>query len=410
MLDTKGIVDPHGEENRYKKWNKTNMDGVFPSDKVIIEKYISDMEQGKNIYRAKKGCRSYSRLNTLKNRIPFMARWCKKHFNKPLTKMNDEDVTSLFFMIKSGKIRKLNGEIYASYGEYVKDFKAFWHWYMKINKKLYKKEKKAKYLIEDITEDVADPEPREPKFIYLTLEQFKKLCSNAKPFYRLLMTTLWDAGIRAPKELMNVRVKDLEDIPNSDKGFLNIRTETSKTFGRKIKLMLSYPMIKEYIKENKLKSTDYIFQISPPVANRYLKRLAFRVLGIGEEGKEKDQKRTRKIYKQGLTMYDFRHCSACYWLPKYPTQAALMYRFGWKNSRMIEYYTQFLGMADNISEENLLDDVGKTELQKNFEVERNKRELLEEQFSSQNAVLKQMQKQMNALGDIKKLKKLMKKN
>lgn len=46
---------------------------------------------------------------------------------------------------------------------------------------------------------------------------------------------LYDTGIRAPGELRNIKVSDLQ---NNGKE-LAIRDEISKTFGRRIKLMLS---------------------------------------------------------------------------------------------------------------------------------------------------------------------------
>jgi integrase len=62
-----------------------------------------------------------------------------------------------------------------------------------------------------------------------------KLCNEANFKYRVLMTFLYDSGIRAPSELINIRVSDFL----SSFKELQIRDEISKTFGRRIKLMLS---------------------------------------------------------------------------------------------------------------------------------------------------------------------------
>ena len=62
-------------------------------------------------------------------------------------------------------------------------------------------------------------------------------------------------------------------------------------------------------------------------------------------------------------MYDFRHCSCCYWLPRYKSESALKFRFGWKKSDKIHYYSEMLGMKDTISEEDILIDTTKTELE-----------------------------------------------
>ena len=52
-------------------------------------------------------------------------------------------------------------------------------------------------------------------------------------------------------------------------------------------------------------------------------------------------------------MYDFRHNSCCYWLPRYKSESALKYRFGWKKSDKIHYYSELLGMEDTIQKEDL---------------------------------------------------------
>jgi integrase len=196
---------------------------------------------------------------------------------------------------------------------------------------------------------------------------------------------LYDTGIRAPTELMNIKVSDFY----CDFKELNIRDEISKTFGRRIKLMLSSDLIKEYIKEKKLGNEDYLFKIMPWNANRYLRELGKRVLG--DEMSQAGQK-----YSE-LSMYDFRHCSCCYWLPRYKSESALKYRFGWKGSDKIHYYSELLGMRDTISQDDLLLDNTKTELEKELIKTKNEKEmmqeqinLLQEQFSQVSSMMKQL--------------------
>jgi hypothetical protein len=81
-----------------------------------------------------------------------------------------------------------------------------------------------------------------------------------------------------------------------------------------------------------------------------------------------------------ITMYDFRHSSACYWLPRYKSESALKYRFGWKKSEMIHYYTELLGMKDTIAEEDILIDVTKTEIEKQLQKTQKENELLQEKM------------------------------
>ncbi len=83
-----------------------------------------------------------------------------------------------------------------------------------------------------------------------------------------------------------------------------------------------------------------------------------------------------------LTMYDFRHSSACYWLPRYKSESALKYRFGWKKSEMIHYYTEFLGMRDTITEDDLHVGMERTEVERRLETSEKERGLLDEQLRS----------------------------
>ena len=97
-------------------------------------------------------------------------------------------------------------------------------------------------------EDVDGSEDKKPEWNYLTLQQVELMVEFTSEFYyKALAFFLFDSGIRAPKELMNVRVKDLTPIADSNLIHLQIREDTSKTFGRKIKLMICSDMIKKYI-------------------------------------------------------------------------------------------------------------------------------------------------------------------
>ena len=163
---------------------------------------------------------------------------------------------------------------------------------------------------------------------------------------------------------------------------LQIRNEISKTFGRKIKLMICSDLLKDYISSKGLKEDDYIFPISPPSVNQYLKRLSKRIFGDKESlaGETYDK----------LTMYDFRHISCCYWLPRYKSESALKFRFGWKKSDKIHYYSELLGMRDTISEEDLLIDVTKTEIEQRLTISENQKQVLQERVEALESQMKQI--------------------
>ena len=180
---------------------------------------------------------------------------------------------------------------------------------------------------------------------------------------------------------MNIKVSDLFN----DCKELNIRDEISKTFGRKIKLLLCADMLREYIKNMNLSHDSYLFNINPTSVNKYLKRLAFKLFGanFSEAGAKYSE----------ISMYDFRHVSCCYWLPRYKSESALKYRFGWKKSDKIHYYSELLGMKDTIAEEDMLVDTTKTEIEKRLAKSEKKNEMLEDE-------LRQMKEQMKKVNEV----------
>ena len=322
------------------------------------------MELGLNVARAsKRGPRGFARLNTLRMRIPTLARKFSERFGtSSLTDVTEEQVLTLFSEIRQGIIRKANGEPYQSVADFVKDFRGFWHWYMESRRK------------EGVTvPDIAiylDAAKEKPRWVYLTDDEVKRLCSEAKYEYRILMMFLLDTGARSPSELVNIRVADFYD----DFTKVHIRDEISKTFGRRINLMLCAGLIREFVATKGLSGSDAVFSISPTVANRYLKRLAKRVLG--------DATTLAGDRYSALTLYDFRHIAACYWMPRYKSESALKYRFGWKKTERIHYYTELLGMRDTISESDMLVAVEKTALEKRLDQAERDKQVLHERLDA----------------------------
>lgn len=360
------VVDPHKSKEKFEHWKKEkkSFDGLSESNREILNQYIEDMEKGKNTNGNNRGSRSYPRLYTLCSRLPRIARWFSKYYKKDLVELERDNVTDFFDKLMKGKIKKEDGKPYSSWDDYQKDFVSFWHWHMKVQKRLYDEtDGKKGAIIADITDDLARENTPPPKFVYFTLEELQRMMDEAKFYYKVLMLFMFDSIIRSPTELSNIRVSDITPILNSDKLHLNIRDEVSKTYGRKIKLMLSHKLVKRYIKEKKLKQDNFLFKISPRIVNQYLKRLGKRTIG------------------KEPTMYDFRHSGICYWMPRYKHETALRYRSGHKDSRMLDYYSQFLGMKDTIQEEDLEDVETRTQLQKELETEKSKRELLDEKLA-----------------------------
>ena len=335
--------DVYKHKERYLRWMEENLNGIsnisFINSSLILS-YLSDMQKGLNISaKSKKGARSYTRLNNIRQRMIFLIKKFEAIYNlKEILKIEEEQLHDFFNKIKNGTLKRVDGKVYQDPANFVKIFKAFWHWHQKVNRK-------KGINIDDITIDL-DTSVEKPKWVYLTEEQIMTLCKRAPFEYKVLITFLYDAGVRAPGELLNLKILDFYN----DFKEVHIRDEISKTFGRRIKLMFCSKLVKEYVSKRGLSKEDYLFSMSPFTINHNLQKLAKKTLGT-------ERSLAGQKYSE-LTMYDFRHCSCCYWLPKYKSESGLKYRFGWKKSERIYYYSEMLGMQDTISDEDLLQDTG----------------------------------------------------
>jgi hypothetical protein len=375
-------IDPYKNKERWLNWKKKAYQGIpelTRSNSGLVLQYLDDMEKGINISSAnKKGGRSYVRLNSLKARVIFLIKQFEQKYNvHNITDLKEKQLLNFFAAMRSGEIKSRHGKAYKSVQDYAKIFKAFWHWHQKVSRKQEKE-------ILDITEDL-DTSGTKPEWVYLKENQVKKLFDKSRNEYKALIMFLFDSGIRAPTELINIKVRDLYN----DCKELYIRDEISKTFGRRIKLMLCSELLDEHIKDNNLKPDDYLFPINPYVINRYLKRLAEKVLG--------NKKSPAGQKYSELTLYDFRHISCCYWLPRYKSESALKYRFGWKKSDKIHYYSELLGMKDTISEEDLLIDLTKTEIEKRLTKAENDKEVLQERVNMMEVQMKKILQVVNRM-------------
>lgn len=364
------VIDPYKHKERYLR-SRNSMDSLPEEDRNIIFQMLDDFELGRNV-GSSKGERSYVRLNTIKTRLKKISELLKEHYEKSLTTVSETELMQLFKRIKDGQIVKADGTAYKASADYIKIYKTFWHWYMKVMKKQGRR-------IDDITADITARREK-PKFNYFTFENMKSMAEQARYDYKVMMWFLFDSGIRAPTEMMNVKVKDLQEDGKTGNYQLNIREETSKTFGRKIKLLLCSEILRKYIKEKNLGEEDFIFTTKPPTVNKYLRRLGKRILGIDH-----------------LTMYDFRHSSACYWTPKYKNESALKWRFGWKQAEMIHYYTEFLGMKDTITQEDLIDADEQKQLEKELAKQKQLNAITEERLKSQENKLKEVSDNFNRI-------------
>jgi integrase len=339
------IRDPYHQQRRFDNWfskvkETDRIDGLSKSNSKLLLMFIKDFRLGLNTYKtSKKGARSYKTLNELRQKVGFIMKILENRAIEDVRKATEKQVHQILDDMKNGKIPSRFGRGYKSAGDYMRRFRVFWHWYMKVMKKKGK-------LIPDIAEDL-DTRGQKPKFVYFSEDDFERIINSASCDLKPCLALAFDAGVRVT-ELVNIRVSDF----SNDYKEVHIREETSKTFGRRIKLMLCSKQIREYVSKTGLEKDDYVVNKSPPMINKELRKLGKAVLS------------SEQIKYKNLTLYDFRHSSACFWLPKYKSESALKYRFGWKKSDMIHYYTEFLGMKDTITSDDLYDGITKADLEK----------------------------------------------
>jgi integrase len=364
------VLDPFNYKHRWETY-KNDIKASSKENKILIKNYLEDMEIGINV-NGVKGKRSPSRLTTLKIRMQRLDEMFNQYLGiTNFLELEEKDLLKFFNNMEDGLILNNYGKPFKSTKDYIQTFKSFWNWVIKVGRKKGK-------IIKSITDDIKTDRTLKPDFVYFDIETLKRIINNSKYDYRVLFWFLFDSGIRTGKELVNVKVKDL-NINKKDILELHIREESSKTFGRRIKLLLCKDQVLEFIKFNKLTPNNYLFSIKPNIVNKYLSRLS-------------DKLKMKKI-----TMYDFRHNSACYWLPKYKSESALKYRFGWQRSEMIQYYTHFLGMKDTITKDDLIDADERTELEKHNANLTNQVEILTDSLEEMQKELKRQSETIRAI-------------
>lgn len=348
-------ADLYNHEARWERWKEEhknkNIEGLTKTTSDLIKQYLYDMENGENVStRNKRGGRSKSRLNKIAYTITWVCLRLREHYKvADITKATSKDLLELFRKMRSGELKTIKGTKFKATSDYVKVTKAFFHWYQKINRK-------KGIFLQDITEDLDAKYDEKPKWVYLNEPQMEELIEKANPYYKPVMSFLYDSGAR-PTETFSILVRDIS-INGQGEVFVDIRNEVSKggDCGRKIKLLLSGKQIIQYIKDKGLNPEDNLFSQSSTVINRYLGSFAQELFGdrVTQAGNK----------FSNLSLYDFRHNSACFWVNRYKKNAHLMYRFGWKTEKYIHYYTEFLGLRDKISQEDMYTDITKTELEK----------------------------------------------
>lgn len=231
MKNTSEKVDIYGHKAKFIEWKKEKkLEGISKTNQEVISEFLLDFERGQYV----KGKRpSYIRLNNLKHRLYVITKLLEKHYQiEDIRETTSKQITELFnVLMRNGEIKNRYGQAYTSIPSYTNVFTTFWNYHVR------KQELENNKQITDITKYVDNSPVKENSFVYLNEEEFKKLVNNAtKPEHRVLLWFLYDSGIRSPSELLNVLVSDIKEVKDSN--YLELDIRFSKTYARKIKLLL----------------------------------------------------------------------------------------------------------------------------------------------------------------------------
>jgi integrase len=354
--------DIFGHKDRYEKWKANALEegiiGLTKKNSDIILQHILDMEIGVNISnKNKKGARSYPRLNNIRQRLSQMSVMLQERGIKDITQITEKQLIQFFSDIRSGIIRTKSGEIYRSVGDYAKLFTSFWHWWMKINRK------QGKQII-DICEEL-DKSSEKTRFVYITKEQLDEMLPYFTEDEQILLMFTFDSIIRAPTELFSLRVKDI--FKKEGVVWVTIPAEISKThFERSFNLLYSGDAIWKHIEKKELKPEDYVFDLNHKNLTGKMQKVAQKLFG----DKISDPRAGNKFSQ--ITLYDLRHGGAIHLRilaqkTKKISLDAIRQRGGWVDFKMLNHYTQFIGLDGSIDKEDLLIEEDKSRLQRDVE-------------------------------------------
>ncbi len=355
-------IDVYGHEKRFNKWKEDVVVegelGLSRENSDILIQYLFDMEVGRNVSRkSKRGARSYIRLIAARYKLSMLFRLLQERGVADVRASTEEQIVKLFNDFEKGVIKTLKGEKYKSVCDYAKTFKAFWHWWMKVNRK-------QDIIIDDITEEINTAQREQPKFVYLTKENVEALMEYFSPDHQVLLMFSFDSIIRSPTESLSLQVKHVYE--KEGEVWITIPDDISKTFGRTFNLLYSGEMLLEYIARNNLQPEDHLFRYSPHVMNRQLKVIATQIFGNNFSHPQGNPYRM-------LSLYDFRHSGTIHFRllakdnPGQISLDAIRHRGGWTDFKMLNYYTRFIGLDGRIEKQGMLLRQDKHRLERDLE-------------------------------------------
>lgn len=334
------------------------IEGVSKKSSEWIIKYLLDLEHGRNLgLGARKGARSHIRLNSYKHKL---IQWSKIIEERGFDSLIDVDLNTLHSIMIGFKDKYAEASI-SSFG---REFKAFWNWYMRINRM-------EGIDIKNISQDLQTAAPK-TRFVYITKEQLDEIMPYLNEEEQLLTLYLFDSLTRPPKEVLNLRKKNL--YKKEGEVWINIPDNIAKNgYGRDFNLLYCGDQLWKVKEDEGISEEDFLFMSIKKYKEVYIPKLK----NISKKlfGDKLSHPKAEKNYSD-LSPYDLRHCGAIHLriLAQKNNSISLdsiQTRGGWKSRDMLDYYTEFIGITGHIKKESLLIEEDKTKLEKQV-LEQNK--------------------------------------
>lgn len=391
--------DVNYNEGIYLNWKeyaqKFGIEGISKESSNWIMKYLFDLEEGKNLGRgSRKGQRSFTRLNSYRHKLTQWSKLIESKGKKSILKADKDTLHSIINMLRE----KYAPATIASFG---RELKAFWNWYIR-TQRLKGTE------IKDICIDLETAPPK-TRFCYITKEQLDKILPYLEYEEQLLTKFIFDSIARPPKELLNLKVKDIYE--REGEVWVNIPDEISKNnYGRTFNLLYTGEEIQKYKKKNNLNEEDYLFMSVKKYKTSYIPKL--KAVAKKLFGDKLSHPKAEKLFSE-LEPYDLRHSGAIHLrVLAHKNNSisldAIRQRGGWKDFAMLNYYTEFIGLTGEIKKESLLIEEDKTKLEKEVKELEESQEAVNKKIEEISDLKNQVEKIMSVIPK-KELSKMFKK-
>lgn len=354
--------DVNYNKGTYDNWKeyalKFGIEGISRKSSQWIMRYLFDLEEGKNLgLGSRKGARSHIRLNSYRHKL---TQWSKLIEARGTKSIVDVDLDTLHSIMMSFKGQYAEATI-SSFG---REFKAFWNWYMRVNRFEGTE-------IKNICHDLQTAPPKS-NFVYITKQQLDEIMPYLDYEEQLLTLFIFDSLSRPPKEALNLKAKD--SYPKNSDLWIHIPDEIAKNgFGRTFNLLYSGDQLQKHIRDYHLEENDYLFMSVRKYKKEYLPKLK-KIAGQLFGDKISHPKAKKKFSE--LSPYDLRHSGAIHLrvLAQKNNNIsldAIRQRGGWKDFDMLNYYTEFIGLTGEIKKEALLVEDDKSRMEKDIETMKN---------------------------------------